>query len=223
MSKKKENDNSIDHNNNQSKKISSSSPPASSLIAYAGPDQVVYEGTTVTLEGTASRSDPDSNLPLSYSWVQAYGTNTVRLNGPNTANPTFEAPYVEFNIKDRNSPKNPYTKLTFELIVKDRSGKSSPPSRVNITVKMVQRALVFQGGGALGAYEAGVFEELCNKLIEKDKSSGHRHNRPVFDIIAGSSIGAVNAALIVYNVMRSNNNNNSRINDTSILEEDTLT
>jgi hypothetical protein len=212
MSKKKENDNSIGHNNNQSKKISSSSPPASSLIAYAGPDQVVYEGTTVTLDGTAISTDPDSNLPLSYSWVQADGTNTVRLNDSNTANPTFEAPYVEFNLKDKNIPKKPYAKLTFELIVKDESSKkSSPPSRVDITVKMVQRALVFQGGGALGAYEAGVFEELCNKLIEKDKSSGHRQNRPVFDIIAGSSIGAVNAALIVYNVMRSSTNNNNNI------------
>jgi hypothetical protein len=158
MSKKKENDNSIGHNNNQSKKISSSSPPASSLIAYAGPDQVVYEGTTVTLDGTAISTDPDSNLPLSYSWVQVDGTNTVRLNDPNTANPTFEAPYVEFNLKDKNTPKNPYSKLTFELIVKDQSGKSRPPSIVNIIVKMVQRALVFQGGGALGAYEAGVFE-----------------------------------------------------------------
>ena len=220
MSKKKENDNSIGHNNNQSKKISSSSPPATSLIAYAGPDQVVYEGTTVTLDGTAISTDPDSNLPLSYSWVQADDTNTVRLNDPNTANPTFEAPYVEFNLKDKNIPKNPYTKLTFELTVKDQSGKSSPPSRVNITVKMVQRALVFQGGGALGAYEAGVFEELCNELIKKDRPLRHRQNRPVFDIIAGSSIGAVNAALIVYNVMRSNR---SRRNDTSTLEEDTLT
>jgi NTE family protein len=220
MSKKKEKDKSIGHNNNQSKKISSSSPPVSSLIAYAGPHQVVYEGTTVTLEGTASRSDPDSNLPLSYSWVQTDDTNTVRLNDPNTANPTFEAPYVEFNLKDKNIPKNPYTKLKFQLTVKDQSGKSSPPSIVNITVKMVQRALVFQGGGALGAYEAGVFEELCNELIKKDRRLRHRQNRPVFDIIAGSSIGAVNAALIVYNVIRSNS---SRRNDTSTLEEDTLT
>ena len=194
MSKKKENDNSTDHNNNQSKKISSSSSPASYLIADAGPDQVVYEGTTVTLAGTASRNNPASNLALSYSWIQTDGTNSVRLNDPNIANPTFQVPYIEFNLNDKNIPKNPYTKLTFELIVRDQSGKSSPPSKVNITVKMVQRALVFQGGGALGAYEAGVFEELCNELIKKDRPLRHRQNRPVFDIIAGSSIGAVNAA-----------------------------
>lgn len=31
------------------------------------------------------------------------------------------------------------------------------------------RALVLQGGGALGAYEAGVLEVLCKKLTEDDK------------------------------------------------------
>ena len=32
-----------------------------------------------------------------------------------------------------------------------------------------QRALVLQGGGALGAYEAGVIRTLYEKLSEKDK------------------------------------------------------
>jgi predicted acylesterase/phospholipase RssA len=44
----------------------------------------------------------------------------------------------------------------------------SLPSFVNIIVKMVQRALVFQGSGSLGAYEAGVFKALCEGLIEED-------------------------------------------------------
>ena len=34
-----------------------------------------------------------------------------------------------------------------------------------------QRALVLQGGGALGAYEAGVLEVLCKKLHEEDKEN----------------------------------------------------
>jgi NTE family protein len=46
--------------------------------------------------------------------------------------------------------------------------------------------LVLQGGGALGAYQAGVFEEL--------DESGHSP-----DWVAGISIGAINAALIVGN------------------------
>jgi NTE family protein len=53
-----------------------------------------------------------------------------------------------------------------------------------------QRALVLQGGGALGAYEVGVLNVLCKKLFE---SSGNKNkNRPLFDIVTGSSMGAIN-------------------------------
>ena len=33
-----------------------------------------------------------------------------------------------------------------------------------------QRALILQGGGALGAYEAGVLKSWCRELIKKDKT-----------------------------------------------------
>src|SRR3546814_14482846 len=49
-----------------------------------------------------------------------------------------------------------------------------------------QVALVLQGGGALGAYQAGVYEALAETDIE-------------IDWIAGISIGAVNAAIIAGN------------------------
>jgi NTE family protein len=49
-----------------------------------------------------------------------------------------------------------------------------------------QVALVLQGGGALGAYQAGVYEALHDKAIE-------------VDWVAGISIGAVNAAIIAGN------------------------
>ncbi|MFV2034424.1 MAG: patatin-like phospholipase family protein, partial [Halocynthiibacter sp.] len=57
---------------------------------------------------------------------------------------------------------------------KDRTGTSE------------KTVLVLQGGGALGAYQAGVFEELAE--------SGHSP-----DWVAGISIGAINAALIAGN------------------------
>ena len=56
----------------------------------------------------------------------------------------------------------------------------------------IQRALVLQGGGSLGAYEAGVFEVLYY-WIKKDIDD----NENVFDVVAGTSIGAINAALLV--------------------------
>ena len=53
----------------------------------------------------------------------------------------------------------------------------------DITTSKHERVLVMQGGGALGAYECGVFKTLEKRDIE-------------FDIVAGTSIGAVNAAII---------------------------
>ena len=53
-----------------------------------------------------------------------------------------------------------------------------------------QRALVLQGGGALGAYEVGVLSVLCDKLEGKES---YKKDEPLFDIIAGTSIGAMNA------------------------------
>ena len=54
-----------------------------------------------------------------------------------------------------------------------------------------QRALVLQGGGALGAYEVGVLRVLCKKLTESN--GNERTDMLLFDIVAGSSIGAMNA------------------------------
>src|ERR1700756_4832964 len=49
-----------------------------------------------------------------------------------------------------------------------------------------QIALVFQGGGALGAYQAGVYQALHEAGIEPDW-------------VIGTSIGAINAGLIAGN------------------------
>lgn len=46
-----------------------------------------------------------------------------------------------------------------------------------------ETVLVMQGGGSLGAYECGVYKTLAKRSIK-------------FDVVAGTSIGAVNAAII---------------------------
>ncbi|MDQ3840490.1 MAG: patatin-like phospholipase family protein, partial [Thermoproteota archaeon] len=57
--------------------------------------------------------------------------------------------------------------------------------------------LVLQGGGALGAYEAGVYDVLYY-WIKKDKDIANPLNKQnIFDVIAGTSIGAINAAILV--------------------------
>lgn len=62
-----------------------------SPTAVAGNNLIVNEGSSVTLNGSAS-SDPDSDA-LAYSWVQVSGP-AVTLSGANTAFPQFTAPFV---------------------------------------------------------------------------------------------------------------------------------
>jgi len=59
-----------------------------------------------------------------------------------------------------------------------------------------QRALIFQGGGSLGAYEAGAYKAFYELLSERDQIIG-RNDQPPFNIVAGTSIGAMNAAVLV--------------------------
>src|SRR5438128_11052488 len=47
----------------------------------------------------------------------------------------------------------------------------------------IEHVLILQGGGSLGAFGCGVFKALANNNIK-------------IDIVAGTSIGAVNAAII---------------------------
>src|SRR5919198_1134516 len=74
----------------------------------------------------------------------------------------------------------------------DRDGGSSSSERgkeqaeAKPTQAQRQVVLVFQGGGALGAYQAGVYQALHESRIEPDW-------------IVGTSIGAINASLIAGN------------------------
>jgi predicted acylesterase/phospholipase RssA len=55
------------------------------------------------------------------------------------------------------------------------------------------RALVLQGGGALGAYEAGAFFAIYDNLVKKNNVNPDS----LFDIVAGTSSGAINSAILV--------------------------
>jgi hypothetical protein len=74
----------------------------------------------------------------------------------------------------------------------DKQQRSSSSTQ-NISTDDTQRALVLQGGGSLGAYEVGAIKTLYKIISEEDKRNG-KPDRLLFDIIAGTSIGAMNAA-----------------------------
>jgi NTE family protein len=69
---------------------------------------------------------------------------------------------------------------------KKTNSRVSRPSIPRVDITTAKKALVLQGGGALGAYQAGVYAGV----FEKHKA---------LDWVAGVSIGAVNAALIAGN------------------------
>jgi NTE family protein len=213
------------------------------LVVFAGPEQIVYEGEKVQLQGFCNLDQSEkANNNIVYDWYfisENSDTEISQKEFKGIKNPTFTAPYVDFrpdkeddqNVKDKNIRTEKYktfSKLTFELIATDKSTNlKSDPSSVAIIVKMVQRALILQGGGALGAYELGAYKALCEKLIAKDSSNSEnvRKNRPLFDIISGTSIGALNAALITRSVVdgirnseNANNLNIQKIWDKSIQE-----
>ena len=58
-----------------------------------------------------------------------------------------------------------------------------------------ERAIILQGGGSLGAYEAGAYKAAYQFIKYRNKRAGET-SRPIFDIIAGTSIGAINAAIL---------------------------
>jgi NTE family protein len=64
------------------------------------------------------------------------------------------------------------------------------------------RALVFQGGGALGAYEAGTYQQIYKKEVSHEEDTDDSR---LFDIIAGTSIGAINSAVLVGHYLKNNN------------------
>ena len=92
---------------------STSNTPPVADASHRSPDQIVDEGSAVTLDGSASFSHDPANDPLTtFAWKQTAGP-TVILTGANTAKATFTAP---------NVPSN--TALKFQLTVTDKSGLS---------------------------------------------------------------------------------------------------
>ena len=67
------------------------------------------------------------------------------------------------------------------------------------TQQDIQTALVLQGGGALGAYEAGTYHEIY-KHVSQQRSDGD-----LFNVVAGTSIGAINASVLVGHYIKNGN------------------
>jgi len=101
--------------------------------ADAGPDQVVFEGNLVTLDGSASTSASSS---LTYLWTQTRGTD-VDVTGSPTATVTFTAPIVgdtteelTFRLQVDDGLGHPDSVSTDEVVIEVRKSAGVPPSAV---------------------------------------------------------------------------------------------
>jgi hypothetical protein len=112
-------------------------------VAHAGPDQIVNEGATVSLDGSTS-SDPDGN-PLTYKWTAPAG---ISLSSTTDAKPTFTAPEVTIN-----------TSYTLSLIVNDGVA-DSPTDQVVITVENVINRIPAANAGPDQSVNEGVTATL---------------------------------------------------------------
>lgn len=109
-----------------------SAPPS----ANAGADQEVVEGSTITLDGSAS-TDPDGD-PLSYSW------KLVSSRGPSPDLTTRAGAVTQFQALDDGL-------WTFRLTVDDGSGD---PSTDEVTVRATNQAPTF-GSAELAGQQGG--------------------------------------------------------------------
>ena len=122
-------------------------------IAIAGPDQTVFEGDTVQLDGSGS-FDPQGS-PLTYQWqLLVPGSSAATLSDPMAVNPTFVA----------DLPGD----YLVQLIVNDGT-EDSNPDEVTITAQTTEEATedVVENVEELveeGDLEGGQGNALTNKL-----------------------------------------------------------
>jgi hypothetical protein len=95
-------------------------PPAKNppVAKAKGPAHIASASVAVTLDGSLSADPADPNAQLNYQWSVLAGS--VTLANDTTVAPTFAAPAVAFD-------QAPVT-LTFQLIVNDTNGTSTPTS-----------------------------------------------------------------------------------------------
>ena len=124
--------------------------------AQASAAQSADEGTTVQLNGSDS-TDSDGSI-ASYSWRQIDSSGySVTLVEPETAQPSFSAPFVDADIE-----------LSFELTVTDNDGDTSSASVAITIVNNIPPTA--QAGGDNRVYENNSFELDASASADSDGS-----------------------------------------------------
>lgn len=94
------------------------------------------------------------------------------------------SPISEIALRDQVAPDTP--RAEGPLVPKPRAARMGEGQNLRARLQFDRVALLLQGGGALGAYQAGVYEALAETNLHPDW-------------VVGISIGAINAAIIAGN------------------------
>jgi NTE family protein len=115
------------------------------------------------------------------SFDNKYALNSVISRNPVDSNPSMR--YYNHGYYSHNHNKSQNIRETKITVLSYRFKEEDTHTRHKQS-RSVENVLVLQGGGSLGAFACGVFKALVKKNVR-------------IDIVAGTSIGAVNAAIIV--------------------------
>jgi len=166
------------------------------LIADAGNDRTVSEGTSVVLNGSNSKSN--QSVILSYVWKQIPNPN-ITIGGANTMIWSFIAPNVSTD-----------TTLAFELVVTDDRGITST-DEVNIIVRdgnnphremnMSDGILAEGGQNGKSNVELPSRNLIIQTLVDKNPVSKDEEQVIKIDLIDANSDDRINNATIRGQIM----------------------
>ena len=166
------------------------------LIADAGNDRTLSEGTSVILNGSNSKSN--QGVILSYTWNQIPNPN-ITIGGANTMIWSFIAPDVSTD-----------TTLTFELVVTDDRGITST-DEVNIIVRdgnnthhemnMSDRILAEEAQNGKSNVELRPRNLIIQTLVDKNPVSKDEEQVIKIDLIDANSDDRINNATLRGQIM----------------------
>lgn len=142
------------------------------LVADAGQDQIIEEGSLITLEGQSISSKPNDNI--SFQWIQI-GNSTNTINAPIWS---FKAPFVESD-----------TIIPFQLVVKD-SEENKALDMIDVLVKNSNSSLEYESNNL-----------VLQTLLDKNPISRGEKQILKIDVFDGGSDDKIEGAKISGHVM----------------------
>jgi hypothetical protein len=140
------------------------------LIADAGQDQIVEEGSIITLEGKSTSANPDDDV--SFQWIQI-GNSTNNINAPIWS---FRAPFVEtdsiipFQFVVTNGEENKATDIVDVTVKNSNNSLESEPRKLVIQTVLDKNPI---SKGEKQIIKIDLFDDSSDDKINDAKVTGN--------------------------------------------------